>query len=292
VLPFRIPPVVLVLALAAAQVCAQSWDPLRQGAGWARVDMDGSIAFYDPGSKKILSWLKDGGVIGELNVAGLPAAPEKWAVDASGNAWVVSGRQLRYAGKDGSIYSLPLPYEVADLAWDTQGLYLSYQCNGLFIEKRGYDTGDVIWYFKDRSQKEGPSPNVRYRIAVTEDKTLMVSHADRFQVDQFNGANGRLKGQVTFLCKGKPAPALIPDDRDRGPLAWWLDKHTAFQAVPASQVPALGMIGLLLAREDFSSAKVEFVPTGLSEQHQFLGMVDSDAAFLAPAGGLVFVPVH
>jgi hypothetical protein len=49
------------------------------------------------------------------------------------------------------------------------------------------------------------------------------------------------------------------------------------------------MNGLLLAMENLSTSTVEFVPTGLSEQHAFIGMLDSDAAFIAPGGGLVFV---
>ena len=74
-------------------------------------------------------------------------------------------------------------------------------------------------------------------------------------------------------------------------MAWWLNKNTAVCAVPATQLPALKLTGLLLAIENLTDTTVTFFPTGLSEQHTFIGLLESDAVFIAPSGGLVFVPV-
>ena len=305
---------ILALTLSSAQVFAQTWDPVKNASGWARVDKDGSVAFYDPGRRKVVSWMRDGGVLGEVNVSGLPQAlwyweiaqgntgdddvsgrpqqPEKWALDASFNAWVVTGHYLQFVGKDGKIANVKLPYEVGDLAWDAQGIYLSYQCAEPFIEKRAYDGGSVIWSYPGVTGKERPSPTVQNRIDVTEDKTVILSHPDNFQVDLIDGATGKIKGHATFMSKGKPAPGRTLGTQALGPMAWWLNKNTAFQAVPASQVPTLGMVGLLLAKEDFATSTMEFIPTGLSEKHFFIGIIDTDAAFIAPTGGLVFFPIH
>jgi hypothetical protein len=282
---------VFVLSLATAQTFAQAPDPARTVKGWARVDKDGSVACYDPASRKILVWMRDGGVVGSVDLSALPNPPEKWVLDASLNAWVVSGTRLQFVGRDGSVFTTKLPYPVGDLAWDTGGIYLSYQCTEPFIEKRGFDAGSVIWYFKSRTAQEAASSTVQQRIVVTEDRTVVVSRKDSLQVDLIDGQNGRLKAPMDFTVKGRPVPALSMGSQDRGAMAWWLDRDIAFQALPASQAPSLGLAGLLLVRQDFAKGSMEFLSTGLSEQYQFIGIVDSDAAFIAPAGGLVFVPV-
>ena len=74
-------------------------------------------------------------------------------------------------------------------------------------------------------------------------------------------------------------------------MAWWLNANTAVSAVPASQLPAFKQSGLLLAIENLANASVDFFATGLSEQHAFIGILEADAVFIAPAGGLVFVPL-
>ncbi len=305
---------ILALTLSYAQVFAQSWDPVKKASGWARVDKDGSIAFYDPGRRKIVSWMKGGEVIGEVNVSGLPQAlwyweiaqgktddedvsgqaqlPEKWVLDASLNAWVVTGRYLQFVGKDGKISNMKLPFEVGDLAWDAQGIYLSYQCQEPFVEKRGYDGGNVIWSYRSGAGKDRSSPTVKNRIAVTEDKTLILSLTDGFQVDLIDATTGRVKGHLAFTRQGKPAPGRTLGAQAPGPMVWWMGKNMAIQAVPASQVPAMSMVGLLLAQENFTTSTLEFIPTGLTEQHSFIGIIDSDAVFIPPTGGLVFFPIR
>lgn len=303
-----------VLTLTAVQLSAQSFDPVKQATGWTRADVDGSLAFYDPGRRKVVSWMKGGGELGEVNVSSLPQAlwywemaqgnmdddsllgqnkaPEKWALDASFNAWVITGRYLQFVGKDGKISNVKLPQEVGDLAWDTQGIYLCYRSTEPFIEKRSFDGGNVIWSYRAGSGAERPAPAVQSRIAVTENKLLLLSNPDSFDVDLIDSTTGQKKGKVAFTHKGAAAPNRAPGTRNVGPMAWWLNKNTLLQAAPASQVPALGMVGLLLAKQNLTSGTMTFIPTGLSEQHFFVGVVDSEAVFIAPTGGLVFIPIQ
>lgn len=311
--PSFICPALLALTLCTVQVSAQTWDPVKRATGWAQVDKDGSIAFYDPDQTKIVSWTREAGVGGEVNLSGLPQAlwyweiahgvndddvsgqapqPEKWALDASFNAWVVTGRYLQCVGKDGKVANIKLPCEVGDLTWDAQGLYLSYRCAEPFIEKRRFEGGGVVWTYHGGTQNLRPVATVRHRIAVTGDKTLILSQPDSLGVELIDGVSGRRKGHVDFTAKARPAPARILGAQAAGTMAWWLDKNIVIQALPASQVPSLAMVGLLLAQEDLTTATVALVPTGLSEKHAFIGIVDSDAAFIAPSGGLVFVPIH
>jgi hypothetical protein len=283
------PQAVLTLALSSTMVFAQSWDPIKKATGWARVDKDGSIAFYDPASKKIVSWMRDGGVVGEVDVSKLDQAPEKWVLDFSFNAWVVSGKNLTYVEKNGKNFTIKLPYEVGDLTWDARGFYISYKTPEPFIEMRGYDSGSVVWYVRNRAMKDEGAPATMFRIAINEDKMLYQGSRNDLRLEQIDGSNGRSKAVLMF--NGGSTPTLALGFQDRGPMAWWLNKNTVVQAVPASQVPNLKMTGTLLAVENLTTSTLDFVPTGLSEQHSFIGMLESEAVFIAPEGGLVFVPM-
>jgi hypothetical protein len=285
------PAAAVVLLLSTAHASAQAWDPVKKATGWARVDKDGSISFYDPASRKIYSWMKDGGILGELDLSKLEGAPEKWVLDYSFNAWVVSGRNLTYVEKSGKTYTVKLAYEVGDLTWDAHGFYLSYRTPEPFIEMRGYDSGSVVWYVRNRAMKDETTPGVLHRLIVNEDKTLFVGSRGSLQLDQIDGTNGRPKGTTAFTYNGVPAPSLALGAQDRGAMAWWLNANTAVSAVPASQLPAFKQSGLLLAIENLANASVDFFATGLSEQHAFIGILEADAVFIAPAGGLVFVPL-
>ena len=62
---------IAVVTLVASSAFAQAWDPVKQATGWARVDKDGSIAFYDPASRRIYSWMREGGILGSVDVSKL-----------------------------------------------------------------------------------------------------------------------------------------------------------------------------------------------------------------------------
>ena len=270
---------------------AQSWDPVKQATGWARVDRDGSIAFYDPASRKLYSWMKDGGILGELDLSKLEQPPEKWVLDFSSNAWVVSGRNLTYVKKDGETYTIKLACEVSDLAWDAQGFYISYKTPEPFIEMRQYNGESLVWYIRNRAMKIEAAPTAQHRIAVSEDKTLYIASGGSLQMQVVDCNNGRIKNATTFSIHSGLAPNLNLGSQDRGPMAWWLSKNIAVSAVPASQLSSLKPGSLYLALENLSTNIIEFLPTGLSEQHTFIGMLESEAVFIVPGGGLAFVPV-
>ncbi len=283
---------VLTFAICSTQVFAQSWNPIQKASGWARVDKDGSIAFYDPTSKKISCWMRESGILGEVDVSKLEQVPEKWVVDYAFNVWVVSGRNLYYVEKTRTKFAIKLPYEVGDLTWDAHGFYLSYKTPDPFIEMRDYDSGNVVWSIKNPAMKEEAAPVTLHRVVMNEDKILVIGSKDNLQLDLIDRSNGKVKGQVTFSFQGKPAPNLTLGAQGRGAIAWWLNKNISITAVPASQLPALKQSGLLLAMENLATSTVHFFPTGLSEQHTFIGIIESEAVFIAPAGGLVFIPIN
>ncbi|HNX30395.1 MAG TPA: hypothetical protein PKM35_02220 [Holophaga sp.] len=283
---------IAVVTLVASAAFAQSWDPVKQATGWARVDKDGSIAFYDPASRRIYSWMREGGILGSVDVSKLAQAPEKWVVDFDFNAWVVSGRELTYVEKSGKSYTVKLPYEVGDLTWDVNGFYLSYKTPEPFVEMRNFDSGSVVWYVRNRAMKDEASPAALHRIAINESRTLFITSRNSLQLEAVDCNNGRLKGATSFTFSGGLAPGLTLGAQGRGAVEWWLNKNMAVSAVPASQMPTLQQSGLLLAIENLTAGTLELLSTGLSEQHTFIGLLESEAVFIAPGGGLVFLPLQ
>ena len=279
------------VVLSSAIAMAQPFDPVKKATGWARVDKDGSIAFYDPATKKIYSWMKDGGIVGEVDASKLEQAPEKWVLDFAFNAWVISGKNLTYVDKAGKNFTLKLPYEVGDLAWDVNGFYLSYKTPEPFIEMRGYDSGSVVWYIRNRAMKDENTPVALHRVVVSEEKAVFVGSLGSLQMEQVDATNGRSRGTTAFTYAGGEAPALTLGKQERGVVGWWLNRNMAVHAIPASQLPSLKQTGMLLAVENLGASTVEFLATGLSEQHSFIGMLESEAVFMAPGGGLIFVTI-
>jgi hypothetical protein len=168
-------------------------------------------------------------------------------------------------------------------------MFFSYRTDDSLVEKKSFQTGEVLWSTRVNPKKENVSRELPDRLVVTPDHTVIVHHPGRLQVDLIDGNEGTIRGRIDFTFRGKPAPALTP-----GPFQvnWWLDGNVAVRSLPASQAPSLGMVGMLLARENLALRTVDIVPTGLSEACTFVGMVGSDAVFIAPSGGLVFLPVH
>jgi hypothetical protein len=48
----------------------------------------------------------------------------------------------------------------------------------------------------------------------------------------------------------------------------------------------------VLARLDLVKKQVEFLPTGLDEAHQLIGVLGSNAVFVSPKGGLMQVQIR
>ncbi len=269
---------------------------MKSATGWAKLDKDGSCTFYDTATKSLETWSRDFGVTGSLSLSKLEVTPEKWVLDPFGNAWVVSGATLYQVAKNGKPgATVRLPGEVVDLGWDTKGFFLLYRGPETYLEKRDYAKANVLWSAgrKPKAQEEG-APSVSGgtdRLVVAEDGNVMVAGGSSLSLSSFDGNKGAHLGQTVFMLKGAAAPSLVLAGRDRGALGWWLGKSVVMAAVPASQVPSEKKAGLLLARLDLTAGHLEFLPTGVTEDHKLLGLLESEAVLMKPGGGLVFVPI-
>ncbi len=282
----------LPAALIASTLAAQGFDPVRSATGWAKLDKDGSATFYDAPGQTLRSWSRDAGDLGSVSLARLEGAPEKWVVDSYGNAWVVSGGVLfNIEAKTGKVLNREkLPGEVSDLAWDLKGFVLAYRGGEPFLEKREYRGGSVLWTYGSKPRKGGPA--FSHRVAVTDDGQVLVTSGANLTLTTLDGAKGKAMGQTAFSFNGIAAPDLILGEAERGPLVVWPGRNVALSAVGGRQVPEAKMSGALLAKLDLSQSSVEFLPTGLSEDHVLVGVQEGQAVFIKPGGGLVMVALR
>ncbi len=92
----------LALALPALTASAQSWDVVKAARGWARFDATGTATFYDPASKQLITWMKDAGVLGTVDLSKAEMIPDRWVVDDE-HIWIMAGTTLKQLGKDGKV---------------------------------------------------------------------------------------------------------------------------------------------------------------------------------------------
>jgi hypothetical protein len=279
-------------ALVSLSLGAQGFDPVKTASGWSRMDKDGSFTFYDAASRGLRIWMKDGGEIGAISLARMEERPEKWAVDIYGNAWVVAGGTLYLVdGKSGKVSTKDrLPGDVADLAWDPKGLVICYQGAEPYLEKREYRSGSVVWSYGTKPRRGGST--VMQRIALGDEGQIILANGIGLAVTILEGAKGKATGQTAFSYRGLAAPDLLLGESSRGPVVFWSGKNLVFAAVTGRQVPEAKMSGLLLARMDMGQSSVDFLPTGLTEDHLLVGVQDGQAVFIKPGGGLAYVTVQ
>ncbi len=269
---------------------------MKTGTGWARADKDGSCTFYNPATHSLDTWMKDFGVTGSLDLSKLEVTPEMWVLDPFGNAWVVSGTTLYHVDKNGKPgATVRLPGEVADLAWGTMGMFLLYRGPEIYLEKRDYTRAGLIWSSgkkpKGPNGEAAPAAMALARLVVSEDGNVLVANGSSLSLSSFDGNKGAFMGEVKFTQNGAAAPSLSLGGKARGALGWWLGKAVVMAAVPASQVPGEKKAGLLLARLDLAGGSVEFLPTGATEDHKLIGVLETEAVLMKPGGGLVLVPI-
>lgn len=287
---FRPLQALLLTPFLALAVQAQEWDASKSALGWTRVDRDGSMAFYDPAARLVRAWAKDAGALGVLDVSKLPGAPEKWVMDSLGQAWVVVGNQLLYVEKGGKIgRKETLPGEVMDLAWDPKGFLLSFKTAAPYVEKRDFKSGRLLWAY-GKKPGEGVS-GAGFRIAVTDEGALLIMESTGFTATLVEGAKGKLNGNVVPATAAGTAPPANLDPAHLGGMGWWLGHNVLFQAVRGSAIPSVQLNGLVLVRLDISASQVDFLPTGVGEDHVLVGVTDTEAVLMPPTGGLVFVPI-
>ena len=280
----------LLLLTLPSSLAAQGWDPVKSATGWASFDRDGSCVFLDRAGRKLETWSRDGGLMGEVDLAKLPFQGEKWVLDPSGNAWVVAGTTLQRVDKSGKPgASITLPAEVADLTWDARYFYLSYRTREPFLERRDLKSGSVLSSYGNRPAKDGTSAAIQFHLVIKEDGLGLLTSGNEFQLDVLDFAKGTKVETLTFTYRGQAAPVLV--GKDRGALAWWLNRNIALMAVPASQFAPGEFQGLVLARLDLAKRDLVLIPTGLDEKTTLAGILDNDAVLVAPAGGLTFFPI-
>lgn len=285
-------PALIAASLSVQTLSGQDFDAPASAVGWSRVDADGSCTFYDPGARRLVTWLRDGTVQGQVDLSKLDGPPEAWVIDSYGSAWVVVGTSLVQVDKKGKLgIRVRLPAPVADLTWDPRGVVLSYRTPEPYLEKREYKGGSLLWSWGVRPS-DATASSTLHRVAATNNNEVLITRGASMVVDVVDLQTGKALRRVGLAHKGAVAPDLDLGGRDRGPLAWWTGKSLAFAAVPGSQAVHARMSGLLLARIDLATQAVEFLPTGLTEDHLFLGIAENEALFVKPKGGLAFVPVN
>jgi len=275
---------------------AQPWDAATQARSWAKQDKDDSFTFYDPAGRMLHTWMRDGGLMGSVPTAKLDEAPERWVMDPRNNAWICRGLNLTQVDRGGRIVvQFKLPAEVGDVCWDLKGLVLSYRTPEPYVEKRDFK-GAVLWSFGAKPAKaDGPAAQPRRPIVMDDAGNVLMADSNALNLALLDGGTGRKMTETRFLLgDGQPAPALEGNAMERGPLALWPGKGVVFAAVKALQVPAPlreSLQGLALARLDLAQSRLEFLPTGLDESHLLVGVLDGDAVFVNPKGGLMLVKV-
>ncbi|WP_306590396.1 hypothetical protein [Geothrix sp. 21YS21S-4] len=284
----------------SAPASAQVWDAAGQAAGWAKQDKDDSFTFFDAKSRALHTWLRDGGVMTTVPLGKLEGEPARWVVDPRNNAWVASGAVLSLVDRTGRVVNtVKLPAEVGDVCWDARGFVLSYRTAEPYLERRDFKSADLIWAFGAKPPKrDGPIPANRRPVVADDAGNVLMADGNSLNLSLLDGGTGRKIAETALTAEGAPVPPLEGNAADREPLALWTGKGVLFAAVKATQVPAAlrgpspsAAQGLLLARIDLAQGRLAFQPTGLAEGHLLVGILESEAVFVSPKGGLMLVKI-
>ncbi|HJW72773.1 MAG TPA: hypothetical protein VJ486_07925 [Geothrix sp.] len=299
--PYRIcvPVLGAVLALCAPSLAAQGWEASTQASGWAKQDKDDSFTFYVPATRTLNTWMQDGGLMQSIPLAKLEGAPNRWVIDPRNNAWVAHGLTLtQFDRNGGKITSTKLPAVVGDICWDTKGFVLSYRSPEPYLEKRDYK-GNVMWSFgakPPRENDETPAPRNVRPIVMNDAGHVLMADGSSLNLSILDGETGKKINETKFLLPlGQPPLPLEGPVTERDSIALWAGKGVTFAALKASQIPSLlrgSLQGRVLARLDLNTSQIEFLPTGLEDGFQLVGVLGSNALFVSPKGGLMQVQVH
>ena len=285
-----------MIGLSSLALTAQAWDAASQARSWAKQDKDDSFTFHDPATRMLYTWMRDGGTLGNLPTGKIDGMPERWVMDPRNNAWIAHGTTVTQVDKLGRIIvNIKLPAEVGDVCWDAKGFVLSYRAAEPYLEKRDFK-GDLLWSFGAKPSKgDGPPPQNRRPILMEDSGNVLMADSNSLNLAILDGNTGKKVAETNLLLAGgQPVPALEGSAVERRSLAIWPGKGVIFAAVAASQVPSAlrgSFQGLVLARIDYAQSRLEFLPTGLDESHILVGVLDSDAVFVNPKGGLMLVKV-
>jgi len=229
------------------------------------------------------------------------AAPERWVIDSYSRTWMVCDGRLIILDKDGQIeHALALPAPVEDLAVGREGILLLFRTLKPYLEKRDLRTGAVLWTYGDRTQLKDAAAQPLLvpinRMALGMDGTVYLAEGPSLAFTVLDPARGpKEPGQTFFTCHDAlPGRALL-GRVGRGPMLSWAGKDVIFGVFTPSQVKSCGApdsTGLMLARFDLLSGSLEWLPTTLAEGHRLVGLLEHEAVFLAPGGGLAYAPIR
>jgi len=229
------------------------------------------------------------------------ALPERWVLDAYNRIWMACDHRLTVLGKDGKPETtLPLPALVEDMAIGRDGVFLLYRTAKIFMEKRDLKSGAVLWTFGDKAQlKESAAQPLLValnRMALGADGSVYLAEGASMAFTVLDPAKGpKEPGQTFFTCNNAIPARAVLGRVGRGPLLSWFGRDVIFGVFAPSQVKSCGAPeskGLLLARFDLAKGTMDWLPTPLAEGHRLIGLLDAEAVFLAPGGGLAYAPIH
>jgi len=229
------------------------------------------------------------------------AAPERWVIDSYSRTWMVCDERLLIFNKDGLMENASaLPAPVEDMAVGREGILILYRTLKPCVEKRDLRTGAVLWSYGDRSQlREAEAQPLLVplnRMALGVDGTVYLAEGASLAFTILDPIKGpKEPGQTFFTCHDAIPGRAVLGRVGRGPLLSWAGKDVIFGVFTPSQVKSCGAPeskGLMLARFDLLNGALEWLPTTLSEGHQLVGLLDHEAVFLAPGGGLAYAPIR
>jgi hypothetical protein len=196
------------------------------------------------------------------------------------------------------MYTLPGPVE--DLAAGRDGIFLLYRTMRPYLEKREPRTGAVVWTFGDKAQlKEAEIQPLRVplnRMTLGADGTVYIAEGANLALTAIDPVKGpKEPGELFFSWQNAIPPRAALGSSGRGPLLAWAGKDVIFGVFVPKQVKACGgpdSKGLVLARFDLGKGTLDWIPTPLADGHHLVGLLETEAVFLAPQGGLAYAPIH
>jgi len=229
------------------------------------------------------------------------AVPERWVIDSYSRTWMVCDGRLVILNKNGQIETASaLPAPVEDIGVGREGILILYRTLKPCLEKRDLRTGAVLWSYGDRSQLRDAAAQPLLvplnRMALGTDGTVYLAEGASLALTVLDPLKGpKDPGQTFFTChEALPGRAAL-GRVGRGPMLSWAGKDVIFSVFTPAQVKACGAPeskGLMLARFDLLSGTLEWIPTPLAEGHRLVGLLDHEAVFLAPGGGLAYAPIR
>lgn len=229
------------------------------------------------------------------------AVPERWVIDSYSRTWMACDGRLVILNKDGQIENaLAIPAAIEDMAVGREGILVLYRTVKPYLEKRDLRTGAVLWSYGDRSQAKDAATQPLLvplnRMALGTDGTVYLAEGASLAFTVLDPVRGpKEPGQTFFTCHDAlPGRALL-GSLGRGPMLSWAGKDVIFSVFTPSQIKSCGAPeskGLVLARFDLLSGSLEWIPTSLPEGNRLVGLLDHEAVFLAPGGGLAYAPIR